>query len=182
MWKILVLLAGLVGIVGFFLPLRVLSGLDGHTGTHASAYEIAQGVDETQQLITYAEQLGISTRELSASLDQNLEHYRYAILGMFVPSFLLLVIGIVAIGRGGLGRLGGFLAMAFGAASLLAFVGALLLAGDLVLHHDAIEVRLASTMGPGMYCLLAAGVVGMFAGAAALLRPDHLDDRVELVP
>lgn len=182
MWKILVLLAGLVGLVGFFLPLRVLSGLDGHAGTHASAYEIAQGVDETQQLITYAEQLGISTRELSASLDQNLEHYRYAMLGMFAPSLILLLVGVVAIGRGGLGRIGGFFALAFGGASLLAFVAALVLAGDLVLHHDAVEVRLSSSLGPGMYCLLASGVLGMFAGAAAVLRPDRHDDRVELVP
>lgn len=169
MWKVVVLIAGLVGVAGFFLPLRTLASDDGRITAHRSAYEIVGGIDASQALVA---QLGAAAdapafaREASHAL----ETYRYTMIALFAPSVLLVVVGLAGIARGRAGRIAGISAIVFGLASVAAFLGLLALAGDLVVHDERIVLRLSSTIGAGMYALAIAGVVGAIAGFAALVR------------
>jgi hypothetical protein len=102
-----------------------------------------------------------------------IETYRYTMLALFAPSVLLVLLGAIGFLKGGTGRFAGLLAIVLGLGSTVAFAVVLFLVGDLVFEEKTVKLTLSSSNGSGMYCLLAAGVVAVFAGLGALLRPDH---------
>ena len=175
MWKLLVLIAGLAGVAGFFLPLRSLASPDGKITAQASAYEIVIGLDDTKVLFDQATKLGLdkeTAARMSRNVNQAIEAYRYTMLALFIPSALLVLLAALGFAKGGLGRFAGLLAIVLGLASGVAFAAILFLVGDLVIDEQAIKLTLSSSNGLGMYCLLATGVLASLAGLGALLRPD----------
>ncbi|HEU0033524.1 MAG TPA: hypothetical protein VFQ53_22990 [Kofleriaceae bacterium] len=176
MFRTLVLLAGLAGLIGFFLPLRKYASTDSAVFAQASAFQIARGGGgDTQGIVEQAKKLGLSEQDaakLTKALDKGLYEYRLTMLALFAPAALLFLLGFVALVRHGIGRFGGVLAIALGLASIAAFVLVLMLVGDLDIKERTVSLTLGGSAGPGMYCLLAAGVLGMLGGFGAAMRPD----------
>jgi len=176
MWRVLVLLAGIAGVVGFFLPLRSFSTPDGMVSAEASAYQIVTGIGDAKQLFEQAQKLGMKQADaerMAERVNQAIQGYRAAMIALFVPSALLTLVGLIGLARGKLQRFAGLLALLLGIASTAAFVLILMLVGDLDIKDRTVSLTLNSTAGPGMYCLLGAGILAMFVGAGALLRPDE---------
>ncbi len=175
MWRALVLLAGIAGVVGFFLPLRAYSLPDQTVSAEASAYQIVSGGGDTKSLFDQAQKLGLSKADaerMTKSANAAIQSYRAALIALFVPSALLVLLGLVELARKRMGRGGGALALLLGLATTAGFVAILLLVGDLDVNEHTVSLKLGGTGGAGAYCLLAGGVVAMFAGLGALIRPE----------
>ncbi len=167
-WKLVVLLAGLAGVVGFFTPLIDYRSSDGRITGDASAFEIARGVDRGADVRAQAEALGLSRADgerISRAIHAGIEAYAGAIVACFVPAGLLAALGLLLMLRDRMGRLSGLCAIALGGASALVF--ARFWQADQV-SHDA-----AASLGLGVYLLLAAGLGGVLAGLGAQVSPDR---------
>jgi hypothetical protein len=175
MWRTLILLAGLAGIAGFFLPLRSFSLPDNQVSAEASAFQVVRGTHDSTQLFEQAQKLGLSKADaerMTRSVNAAIRSYRAVLIGMFAPSALLVLLGLVEVARRRTGRFAGLLAIVLGMASVAGFIAILLLVGDLDVNEHTVSLKLGGTGGVGSYCLLGSGVVAMFAGLGALLRPE----------
>jgi hypothetical protein len=167
-WKLVVLLAGLAGVVGFFTPLIDYRSSDGRITGDASAFQIARGVDQGGDVRAQAQALGLShadSERIARAFHAGIEAYAGAIVACFVPAGLLAALGLLLMLRDRMGRLSGLCAIALGGASGFVFVR--FWQADQV-SHDA-----KASLGLGVYLLLAAGLGGVLAGLGALVSPDR---------
>ena len=141
-WMLVMLLGGLVGVIGFVLPLAVGRALDGSMSSSISALDIATGAFHA-----HARYRGVTAAREFAAL-------------AFAPALVLLAFGAVGVVRARLPRTVGGIAMLLGVASAAVW-GVLLEAS-----FDA-DARL----GWGAHALLVAGLAGMAAGVATILAP-----------
>jgi hypothetical protein len=157
--KLVVLLAGVLGVVGFFLPLASFTHRGAEVGV--SAFQVFTGVTELEDRGMSAADLGSARAgEVAATLSE----IRGAVVLCFLPGGLLAMLGLVGVARRRFGRLGGALAILLGGVSLLIFSG--LNRGVEALHGEA-------TRGAGMYLVLGAGILGVIGGVAAMASPDR---------
>jgi hypothetical protein len=192
-WKLVVLLAGLAGVIGFFTPLIEDRSTDGRITGDASAFQIARGVERSEtgggdpdgsaggaggsaprgndgggEVRAQAEALGLSradSERIARAFHAGIEAYAGAIVACFVPAGLLAALGLLLMLRDRMGRLAALCAIALGGASAFVFVR--FWQADQV-SHDA-----KASLGLGVYLLLAAGLGGVLAGLGALLSPDR---------
>jgi hypothetical protein len=167
-WKLVVLLAGVAGVIGFFTPLIDYRSSDGKITGDASAFQIARGVDGAGDVRARAEALGLpraDSERIARAFHAGIEAYAGAIVACFVPAALLAALGLLLMLRDRMGRLAGLCAIALGGAS--AYVFARFWQADQV-SHDA-----AASLGLGVYLLLAAGLGGVLAGLGAMVSPDR---------
>jgi hypothetical protein len=166
-WKFLIMLAGIAGLVGFFLPFA--RGADERTKMDQpiSAYRLVRGID-VHELVADAERVGVSRVEAERAakeLDEGLSAARGFALLAYAPAALLALLGAIAVARGMLGRLGGVFALLLGGAS--AGIWALLAAASHEAHATTISLAL------GAHLLLVAGLGGLLGGLGALFAPDR---------
>ncbi len=169
-------LAGVAGIVGFFLPLRAFSLPDQTVTAEASAYQIVRGGGDSTELFAHAQKLGLAKADadrMTKSVNTAMRSYRAGLIGIFAPSVLLVLLGLVALARAQMGRFAGLLALLLGLASIAGFFAILLLVGDLDVSEQTVSLKLAGAGGAGAYCLLAAGAAGSLGGLGALIRPER---------
>jgi hypothetical protein len=79
LWKVLVLLAGVAGVIGFFTPLVEYRSTDGKITGDASAFQMARGVDNASEVFAQGEQLGLSredARRIAKVFHEGLNAYR----------------------------------------------------------------------------------------------------------
>ncbi|TMQ12779.1 MAG: hypothetical protein E6J90_20145 [Deltaproteobacteria bacterium] len=167
-WKLLVLLAGIAGVIGFFTPLVDYRTPDGKLTGDASAFQVARGGDSLRDLLAQGQQLGLSradSERFAKAFDAGLDAYRGAMVVSFAPAGLLAALGILLTLRDRMGRLSGLLAVALGAACGAAFAQFWL--ADQASHDPG------ASLGLGVYLLLAAGLGGVLAGLGALVSPDR---------
>jgi hypothetical protein len=164
--KLIVLLAGVLGVTAFFLPLASFH----HEGraTSISGYQVFTGISELEAKVETSTAIeGMTAAELGKAkrdLYQTLSEIKDVVLVCFVPGGLLAVIGLVAVVRGRFGRLGGTVSLLLGAVALLVFVGA----------NRGVDASDGDvTRGPGLYLLLATGILGVGGGLIAAVSPDH---------
>ncbi|MEJ7603099.1 MAG: hypothetical protein WKG01_34750 [Kofleriaceae bacterium] len=164
-WKVLVLLAGLVGIAGFFLPFVKYKSPDGSVTGTISAYQIVAGIDDPGDIVDGdvpnldREQVAV----LVTQFNEGLAELKALMLGFFAPAVLLAVIGALAVARGRLGRISGVFALLLGVANIGVFLLFRGVAGD--------SGQTDATLGVGLSMLLAAGIVGAIGGLGALVSP-----------
>jgi hypothetical protein len=168
LWKILVLLAGVAGVIGFFTPLVEYRSSEGRITADASAFQIARGIDTSIDVAAQAEKLGLSRADswrVAKAFSDGMNAYRSAAVACFVPSALLVLLGILCLLRDRMGRFAGLLAIVFGGASGAVFA--------LFWQADQQSRDASAALGLGVYLLLAAGLGGVLAGLGALFSPDH---------
>ncbi len=166
-WRYLVLVAGLLGIGGFFAPFFEYRAPDG-TLEGASAFEIARGQPDVSSLMTRAQELGMVTAEEASRatrmIEQGVYAYRGAMVACFAPAAILALLGLVAFGRRRLSRIDGVLAIVAGTAALLVYV--------MVFSAPAPE-KTTGLLGLGVYLLAIGGALGLVGGFGALILPER---------
>ncbi|MCC6524798.1 MAG: hypothetical protein IT373_19235 [Polyangiaceae bacterium] len=168
--KLIVLIAGLAGIAGFFVPVVAVD----HGTIHAelSAFQLVEGMDAIQAAAGVARgrnELPPEAREAVVSIDENLARYRSAILGFFAPALLLVALAVLgAFTR--FGRVLGLLAMLVGLAAA---------AGWGLLAHAATTDEVARTAqkygaraGIAVWVMIGSGALGLLGGLFALVKPE----------
>ena len=168
LWKVLVLLAGVTGVIGFFTPLIEYRSTDGRITGDASAFQMARDANYSGDIAGNAEKLGLSpedSRRFVKAFHDGVNTYRGGIIAFFAPAGLLTLLGVLSLLRDRMGRFSGLLALVFGAACGVVFAR--------FWQADQTSRDAAASLGLGLYLLLAAGLGGMLAGLGAVLAPDR---------
>ena len=166
-WKILILVTGLAGIAGFFLPIvnyggeSSLSSFDIVRGGEASASSAANVIDKAKNVgTTFEATKGMTETAAKNVAETGLAALKGIIIGFFVPALILSIMGGVGIARGKFERLGGIFALILGIVSAaiwgVFFLGA---SGD-------------GSVGLGLHMLLVAGLGGILGGIGTIAKPD----------
>lgn len=167
-WKLAVLLAGVVGVIGFFTPLVEYRAPDGRLTNDASAFEIARGVDVGDDMRAQAEQLGLSapaSEQVARAVHAGIQAYAAAVAASFIPAGALVALGLLLLLRDRMGRFAGLCAIALGAACVAVFAT--------MWQADQTSSDAGASLGLGMYLLLAGGLGGALAGLGAMVAPDR---------
>jgi hypothetical protein len=168
LWKVLVLLAGVAGIIGFFTPLIEYRSTDGKITGDASAFQMARGVDNAADVFAQGEQLGLSREDaqrIAKVFRDGLNAYRGVAIAFFAPAGLLTLLGVVLLLRDRMGRFSGLIALILGGACCAVFA--------LFWQADQNSRDASAALGLGVYLLLGAGLGAVLAGLGALVAPDH---------
>jgi hypothetical protein len=163
-WKYLVLVGGIAGMLGFFLPFISNSSGKPTLIDHLSAYDVVSGADAMSDLVRTAEQAGLAGTD-TKRMQQQLEVSRTAMMACYMPAALLALLGAIIGYRRRMGRIAGILAMLLG--GINAAIWYLFYS---VAQEDPDR---ALSLGIGMHLLLAAGIAGMLAGLGAMILPDR---------
>ncbi len=156
-WKYIVLVGGVAGLVGFFLPFATVDN------DSPSAFRLLRSADEAEaQVATKVKDAALTAEDkakVSSSVKETFNGVRTIVLLLYAPAAALALIGAFTSVRGKIGRLGGLFALLFGGAS--AGIWALLHPGE------------TATRAIGLHLLLVAGLCGIVAGLGALVTPDR---------
>lgn len=167
-WKYLVLIAGIAGVAGFFLPLITFTSPNGEIEGSVSAYQIVRGIDAVDELIDTTKPMTITSAEATRvvnTINSELERYRGVLIGCYIPAAALALLGALVGARRKMGRLAGLLAIVLGLVNAAIW---------LLFYQVSMEqADVSAAIGFGLHLLLIAGVVATLAGLGALLSPDR---------
>lgn len=167
LWKVLALLAGVAGIIGFFTPLIEYRTPDGRLSGDASAFQLARSVDNLGDISAQGQSLGLSredSQRIAKVFHDGLNAYRGVAIAYFAPAGLLALLGILLLLRDRMGRFSGLVALMLGGACCAVF--------GLFWQADQSSRDASASLGLGLYLLLGAGLGGVLAGLGALVTPD----------
>jgi hypothetical protein len=166
LWKFLVLVAGIAGIAGFFLPFVNYKSPDGSVTGTISAYQIVAGISDPNEIVDgdlpKLDQTQVAV--LIEQFNEGLAELKTTMLAFFSPALLLGLIGGIAVLRGKMGRLAGVFALLLG----LANAGVFFLFNAVAKDSGQTD----ATLGLGLTMLLVAGAGGALGGLGALVSPD----------
>ena len=172
-WKYLMVIAGLVGVAGLFLPLVEVR--HGPIVVGFSAKQLTFDMDDARNLLEtkiprFAEKrLPADVRSARDDARLVADASRGAALA-FAPALVMVALGALGYLLRRFGRLFGGCAVLLGLSSIGAWVGlryAIRYAlEDIALKHTTVDLQL------GAHALLAIGALGIIAGIGALARPD----------
>jgi hypothetical protein len=170
-WKYLVLIGGIAGVAGFFLPFIWFQSHDGRFEGTVSAYQIVRGIDDVTDLVDGAKPVVAASPEAQRfveTFNEELARYRGALVAFFLPAALLALVGALCGARRKMGRVAGLFA------TVLGLVNAVIWVLFYQVSHDAKTASQGiAEMGHGLHLLLAAGIAGTLAGLGALFAPDR---------
>lgn len=178
LWKHLMLLAGLLGLVGVFTPLietRTQTRF-GPAALQLTAYELSFGFDKGHEILgrdlgpLVEKHLSANVKEARADARLVAEASRGAVL-LFAPALALLGLGLVGIVKQRFGRVLGGIALVLAAASIAAHVG-LGYGIEYGMREAAFE---RTTVQPlkATYLLVLAGGLGAVGAIGAIVRPQR---------
>jgi hypothetical protein len=172
--KFVVLGAGLIGVLAFFLPLLAVK--DAGSQGKVSAFQIIKGLGKAQDVVDEvgkqagmaAEQAGIEKQEVkrvTKDVDSTLGAIKAVVMAVFLPALLLLVFGAVGALRGAFGRVLGIFSLIFGLVGL----------GIWALLNAAAQEVSDSGAGAGiaLHLLLLTGIGGAVGGLLATIKPER---------
>ena len=170
LWKVLALLAGVAGLIGFFTPFVEYRNVDGRITSEASAFQMARDADHASadSIAAEARKLGLSNDDavrVGKALHDGKNAYRGGIIAFFAPAALLALLGVAMLLRDRMGRFAGFIALLLGGACCVVFWR--------FWQADQASRDVSASLGLGLYMLLAAGLGGALAGLGALVMPDR---------
>jgi hypothetical protein len=172
-WKHILFLVGALGVIGAFLPLIEVQ--HGKITFAFTARELSFGLERTHSLIErelpkeLERRVPISIRDGRDDMRTVTDAARYAML-LFVPSALIVLLGVIGLWRGRVGRAIGGAAILLGLISIASWF-ALRYGIDYGLEEAALA-RTRVTLEVGAHLLIVAGLAGVIAGLGALVRPD----------
>ncbi|MDB4955166.1 MAG: hypothetical protein JWO36_2735 [Myxococcales bacterium] len=155
--KFIVLVAGMLGIFSFFLPLVAVQ----HRGTTAtvSAYQVVKGLEVVSAEVDRGEVHSLGEIETRDTASGGLAAAKGIVIALFVPAALLALIGVLGVRRKQFGRVAGTFSLLLGLTTLA--IGALL--------KSAAE----GDSGIGITVLIVAGLAASAGGLLTLIKPDR---------
>lgn len=181
-WKLMLLAAGVAGVIGLFLPLvevkhgpfvvsftakQLSFGLD-NAHSFLDTVETAQGILD-KRLPKLGKRIPGDVRTYREDARMVAEASRGAALA-FAPAAIMFLLGALGLLRKQFGRISGALALLLGLSSIAAWIGL-----RFVMQYALEEVALKRTtvaMQIGAHVLLVIGALGVLAGIGALVQPE----------
>jgi hypothetical protein len=162
--KYIILTAGVIGLISFFMPLISVSKA-GITGK-LSAYRIVKGIDSAKDIVGKAGKNASAETDKKVVADANkaLGALKAIVLAVFFPAMMIFLLGLVGTLRKSFGRGLAIPTFLFGLVGLA--ISGLLTA---VASSDGGQ----SVAGSGMYMLLFASVVGTVFALIGIIKPDR---------
>jgi hypothetical protein len=162
--KYIVLAAGVIGLIAFFLPLIAVqkSGIEGKL----SAFQIVKGIDSAKDVVNDAPTGTVSERAAVKDANGALSAIKGVVLAIFAPALLLAIFGGLGAAKKRFGRGLAIPSMIFGILGLLIWS---------LLNAAASEGGGGgeSVAGIGMHLLLFTGLGGALGGLIATIKPDR---------
>lgn len=162
--KYIVLAAGLIGLVAFFMPLIAVqkSGVEGKL----SAYRIVKGIDSAQDVVKEAGAGAGTVEDKQAVEEANkaLGDVKGIVLAIFGPALLLALFGGIGAAKKRFGR---------GLAIPSFLIGLIGLGIWALLNSAASAGDGESVAGVGMHMLMLTGLGGTIGGLFAMIKPDR---------
>ena len=168
------ILLGLVGLLGIFIPLAEVR--KGPVAVALSAKQLTFGLEKTHAMLdrrlpaAVERRLGYDVTSTRDDLKMVADGLRWAIY-VYAPALLLILVGCFAVMRGRLGRGAAVFSLLFGVILLGIWIG----------MHYAIDYALAEAdvngmtiqLRTGAHMLLVPAAAGILIGLAALIRPER---------
>ncbi len=162
--KYVILSAGLIGLISFFMPLISVSkaGIAGKL----SAYRIVKGISSAQDVVGKAGNKLKHRDDKAAVAEANkaLGAIKGIVMGVFFPAFMVFIFGLVGTLKKSFGR---------GLAIPTFIFGLLGLGISGLLTAAASSGGGESVAGAGMYMLLLASITATVGGLVAIIKPDR---------
>jgi hypothetical protein len=167
-------IAGIAGIVGFFLPFMSVTEKTYNIQAELTAYELVRGAPGYLDLAErQAKNLDAKHKpeveRILHRIDDRVDAVRGVMIGLYVPAALLALIGLAGCIRGKYGRFAGLFSLALGLAS----TGIWLTFMFLSRQETSTSQSFSAALGTGLHLLLAAGAGGIVGGFGALVSPDR---------
>jgi hypothetical protein len=172
--KHILFVAGLIGLIGAFVPLFSLGR--GVTHVEVSAKELSFGLSRTHALLEKEIPAAVRKR-MKPDLLQAREDVRTVLRTLrgaaaaYIPALLILCCGIAGMWRGAFGRRLAGAALACGVLSIIAYL-AVVYGIDYGKNEEPLLQRVNLTVEIGAYLLIVAGIGGIAGGALGLWRPE----------
>ena len=169
--KFLILGAGIIGIVSFFLPL--LNVDQDEVSLSVSSFDVVTGIELAEELrdkvatdVATLDDTGQGSAFV-AELDEALDAVKIFLLILFAPIAILFLVGAVGVARRRLGRPGGTLALIAG------LIGAGFCAIVLAAWGSPEVKASGGSSGVAVYLMFLANIVGFVGGLLTLIKPDR---------
>lgn len=166
LWKVLPVLGAIVGIVGFFLPFVEVRPPGGGWPVTVSAFEVLTGdldVDKIAQSLPEGSASTVEVREALRQFQELSKDYGAAMLVLYVPAALQLLIGVVGL-FGRFTRTKGIFVLLLGIASV---------AIAYAFWSNRPDPATGVKLGWGVIGIACAGIGGVIGGLIGLVRPDR---------
>lgn len=163
--KFIVLGGGVLGILGFFLPLITAS----YQGVNAqmSTFQLVSGIDKIDEIVDVKiDEVPAEAQAGLQEFNEGLKKARAVFYALFAPSALLLLMGLLAVAKARMGRVLGVFAFLVGGAG----VGIWALLQSII--SEAAKNGGEAGGGIGMHLILVSGALGIIAGLIALISPE----------
>ena len=182
--KHILFVAGLIGLIGMFVPLVSL----GKNLTHVevSAKELSFGLTRVHKLLDKEIPIAIA-RRLPKDVLEGKEDVRTVLKALrgaaaaYIPALAILLLGVSGMWRGRFSRRLAALGVLCGIASIVAYF-AVIYGIDYGENEEPLLKRVALTVEVGAYLLIVAGIGGIIGGALGLWKPELPKRRVAPTP
>lgn len=182
--KHILFVAGLIGLIGMFVPLVSL----GKNLTHVevSAKELSFGLTRVHKLLDAEIPIAVAKR-LPKDVLEGRDDVRLVLKALrgaaaaYIPALAILLLGVSGMWRGWFSRRLAAVAVLCGIASIVAYF-AVIYGIDYGEHEEPLVKRVALTVEVGAYLLIVAGIGGIIGGALGLWKPEELKRRAAPTP
>lgn len=173
--KHILFVAGLIGLIGMFVPLVAVG--KGLTHVEVSAKELSFGLTRTHQLLEKEIPVAVAKRLPKDVLEgrddvRTVLHALRGAAAAFLPALAILLLGVSGMWRGEFSRRLAIVALVCGVASIVAYLG-LVYGIDYGENEEPLLKRVELTIEVGAYLLIAAGIGGIAGGALGIWKPEQ---------
>jgi len=156
--KFIVLGAGVIGLIAFFLPLIAVKGVN----VPISAFNIVRGAEAIQQAV------GGETDQMARDLDEGAGAVKAIVLGAYAPALLCFLFGLIGVVKSSFGRGLGIGTLLFGLIAIGIWMLLNTAANDAGAQTSAGDVK-----GIGMWMMMLSALGCASGGLLALIKPDR---------
>jgi hypothetical protein len=169
--KFLVLAAGLIGLVAFFLPFLSVEA-EGKS-VSVSAFQAVRGISVVEGVVDEAagtpSAASAEGQKAMADLDELLTKVKAFLYVMYAPALLLVLLGVIGVVKQKFGRGLGILSFLFGLVALGFWALLFMAAGEANKGDTQGQVAL----GLGVQLMLGAGALAVIGGLTNTIKPDR---------
>lgn len=172
--KHILFVAGLIGLIGMFVPLVSLG--KGVMHVEVSAKELSFGLSRTHALLEQ-DIPPLVAKRMPKDVLSGREDVRTVLKALrgaaaaFIPAFVILLLGVSGMWRGAFSRRLGIAALACGVASIAAYLG-VRYGIDYGQNEEPLLKRVELMVEVGAYLLVVAGIGGIIGGALGAWKPE----------
>jgi hypothetical protein len=170
--KFMVLVAGLAGLIAFFLPF--LKAESQGKSASISAFQAVKGIDTALEKTDAATAGAAATPEAksaTAEIADVVNKVKAFLYAMYAPALLLFLFGLIGVLKKKFGRGFGVLSLLMGLVALGFWALLFMAAGEANKDSTGGDVKVA--LGLGVHLLLVTGILGFLGGITNTVKPDR---------